>query len=102
MMKLQRTSAPDFLRRHYKEWGREFAENRKQNPRLPFSWKSYKGKRVNEWLVPELKRMSKNHCSFCDSFPLGTSSRQTIEHFRPKSKYQKRAFSSTTSHTGSF
>jgi len=87
MMKQDRPPAPDVLRRHYKEWGKAFAKKRKEYPGFRFQWKSYQGKRVNERLKPELIQMTANHCSFCDSYPLGTSADQTIEHFRPKSKY---------------
>ncbi len=92
MMKLERSPAPEFLQQNYKAWGHEFVEQRKQNSSHRFSWKSYEGKKVDKLLKPILVAMSKNHCSFCDSYPLGTASRQTIEHFRPKSQYPHLAY----------
>lgn len=35
--------------------------------------------------------MSQNHCAFCDG-RVGTESRETIEHFRPKSRYPELAY----------
>jgi len=92
MMKLERSPAPEFLQKNYKAWGHEFADKRKENPAYSFTWKSYEGKRVNEILREFLVSITRNHCSFCDSYPLGTASRQTIEHFRPKSQYPLLAY----------
>ncbi len=92
MMKLERTPAPEFLQKNYKTWGYEFADKRKENPAYSFTWKSYEGKRINEILRGFLVSMTRNHCSFCDSYPLGTASHQTIEHFRPKSQYPLLAY----------
>jgi uncharacterized protein (TIGR02646 family) len=92
MMKLNRPPAPEFLQRYYKKWGREFAEKRKNNPTYTFNWKMYKGKRVDQFLRQILDDMNRSHCTFCDSYPLGPSAEQTIEHFRPKSKYPRLAY----------
>ena len=35
--------------------------------------------------------MTQRHCAFCDG-PLGIESRETVEHFRPKSKFPELAF----------
>lgn len=87
MMKLERPPAPSWLKSNYKKWGKRFARKKGENPGYAFNWPSYEGKRINEHLKPLLIAMTANHCSFCDGYPLGTASRQTIEHFRPKSLF---------------
>ena len=43
-------------------------------------------------MIETLEELTANHCTFCDFFPLGAQSRQTIEHFKPKSQYPKLAY----------
>ncbi|RLC14856.1 MAG: TIGR02646 family protein [Deltaproteobacteria bacterium] len=88
MMKMERTPPPDFLRKHCRVWGREFAERREENPKYRFQWKSCEGRKVNEKLGEEFG----SHCAFCDGYPLGGFSHKTIEHFRPKSQYPRLAY----------
>lgn len=85
MMKMERKPPPDFLRKHCREWGQEFAEKRKENPNCLFQWKSCNGRKVNEKLGEEFG----SHCAFCDGYPLGTVSHKSVEHFRPKSLYPR-------------
>lgn len=85
MRKIDRPPAPDFLKNNYKKWGREYKKSKDKG--IAFKWKSYKGKPVNIPLCRELEKTTDNHCSFCDSYPLGISAHQTIEHFRPKTLY---------------
>lgn len=87
MNKINRPPAPDFLKNNYKKWGKQYKEDK--NKGNPFNWKSYEGERVNKILCRELEKITQNHCSFCDSYPLGVSAQQTIEHFRPKSGYPR-------------
>ncbi|MBC8045051.1 MAG: TIGR02646 family protein [Rhizobacter sp.] len=87
MMKLQRGAAPDFLKENYKQWGKDYEQMRLANPSTRFNWRSYAGVPVDKQLKSSLNAITKNHCSYCDGFPLGTTSLETIDHFRPKSKY---------------
>ncbi len=89
MMKLYRPNAPDFLAEHADNWGKEWEEKQKRDNR--FSWKVFEGKPVNQRILPILKEMTKEHCSFCDGFT-GETSRDTIEHFKPKSTYPREAY----------
>lgn len=89
MMKLNRPDAPNFLAENADKWGQEWEEKQKQG--IGFSWKSFEGKRVNEHLLPILRKMTQERCSFCDGFT-GEQSRDTIEHFKPKSTYPKEAY----------
>jgi uncharacterized protein (TIGR02646 family) len=87
MIKFTRSAAPKCLKK-YKQWGREYAA--KQPPR--FYWHRHQNRSVHNILLEELEKLTANHCTFCDGYPLGAQSRQTIEHFRPKSKYPKLAY----------
>ncbi|MDM8563772.1 retron system putative HNH endonuclease, partial [Candidatus Marithioploca araucensis] len=87
MMKFTRSAVPKCLKK-YKQWGREYTA--KQSPK--FYWHRYKNRSVHDILLEELEQLTANHCTFCDGYPLGAQSRQTIEHFRPKSKYPKLAY----------
>lgn len=79
MMELERPDAPHFLKTNYKTWGKEYK-------RIGvFRWKRYKE------LLKALKEMSRDHCSFCDGYPIGGTARQ-IEHFRPRETFPYLAF----------
>lgn len=91
MMKFLRPPQPAFLREHYKVWGREHKAKRDGDPTASFQWKSYLGQRVNQLLLSAFGDHGK-HCAFCDGYPLGTFARQTVEHFRPVSRYPRLAY----------
>ncbi len=91
MNKLSRCDCPDCLS-NWEKLGAEFKEKRETNPSHSFSWRNFKGQSIRTHLIPVLEEMTKNHCSFCDGYPLGTESRQTIEHFRPKSRFPELAY----------
>jgi uncharacterized protein (TIGR02646 family) len=86
-MKIERTSAPECLHQNYKQWGHEYATKSRNNSTYRFQWKKCKGKAVDVLIKPELVNITKNHCSYCDSYPLGTAAQQTIYHFRPKKQF---------------
>ena len=92
MMKFDRPPQPSFLVKNYKRWGREQKAKRLQDPTASFQWRIFQGKRVTEHLLEALTPAAKNHCAFCDGYPLGTFARQTLEHFRPKSLYPQLAY----------
>ena len=92
MMKQTRPPAPDYLNERYKEWGHRYAERLTQNRRATFYWPTIHGKRVNTLLMDDLERITLNHCAYCDASVLGASSRRTIDHFRPKSRFPLLAF----------
>jgi len=78
MIKIERTPAPAWLEENAQRWGAEYAN--KNNPR--FRWKSYKGSTVDKHLIPLLKDMTNDHCSFCDDYEIVGE----IERFRPTSR----------------
>lgn len=49
-----------------------------------FKWPKYKNQSLNRHLLPFLKALTQDHCSYCDGYPL-MSSDHTIDHFGPKS-----------------
>lgn len=78
-----RTDAPEILRANSEAWGKEYALKKAANPSHRFQWKSIKKNRANTIIIPHLKSMTDEHCSYCDSYPLGKSDK-TIDHFLPK------------------
>jgi uncharacterized protein (TIGR02646 family) len=91
MMPFKRGTPPVCLNK-YKQWGHEYAAKRQKNPKMSFYWHQYQNRAINHILIETLEGLTVNHCAFCDFFPLGAQSRQTIEHFRPKSQYPKLAY----------
>jgi uncharacterized protein (TIGR02646 family) len=93
MKKQRRTAAPRCLRERGAKWNERFAEKRECESSARFDWPQFENKSVREWVLPELRNMAQGHCSFCDGFPLEPTSKEPIEHFRPKSEFPKLAFS---------
>jgi uncharacterized protein (TIGR02646 family) len=91
MRKFQRVNQPAFLVDRWEAWGVDWERRRSKNPSAKFNWPQFKGKPLNELLLPPLKEQTQEHCSFCDSFPVSPPSDDTIEHFRPKSSFPREA-----------
>lgn len=92
MMKFDRPPQPAFLQEKYKQWGHDYHSKRQDNSAAPLVWRTYQGTRVNELILEALNAAAKDHCAFCDGYPLGVFARQTIEHFRPVSRYPRLAY----------
>jgi len=76
------------LKTHWEEWGVEYDRRVSDGGRSSdFQWKS-----AYNSLMSQLELLSKNHCSFCDSYPLGKDSKQTIEHYLPKNEYPRKPY----------
>jgi uncharacterized protein (TIGR02646 family) len=72
------------LEENHVQWSKEFAEYlEKDRKSARFSWK---GGLYSE-MRKQLGKISNEHCSFCDSYPLGDTSKETIEHYYPKADY---------------
>lgn len=84
MRPFTRTAAPGLLASFSKIWGEEYAVKKLEKPNYRFQWKSYKGLRVNLHILPALKQMTDEHCAYCDSYPPGHYSDNTVDHFLPK------------------
>ncbi|MCG8424980.1 MAG: TIGR02646 family protein [Proteobacteria bacterium] len=87
MRKAHRPSAPESLAEHGTAWSAEFAKLRAEDASYRFQWKSYQGQRVNQHLLPHLEAMTAGHCAYCDTYPFGTDSHETIDHFLPKARF---------------
>ncbi len=84
MHKLDRPLQPECLEANATKWTNAFVSARQKNPKYRFRWPQpdcYQAVRKR------LLEMTQAHCAFCDEI-LGTGSRETVEHFRPKSKIQ--------------
>jgi uncharacterized protein (TIGR02646 family) len=92
MMPCERPPCPDWLAEHCEDWGAEYAVRLAQDPAYRFSWKRWPGARVNHRLLPLLSEMTKEHCAYCDWFPMDTGTDPTIDHFRPKARYPEEAY----------
>ena len=66
-------------------YGEKYAQKRlaKAQSLFKFQWPQVKGKTLNQHLLPDLKAMTDDHCSYCDGFPLKRGD-DTIDHFHPK------------------
>jgi uncharacterized protein (TIGR02646 family) len=84
MRKQTRPPAPQVLTEHAEEWTAVWKQKLADDTSPAFPWPSVAGKTAREWILPSLRQMNQEHCSFCDSFPMSTSSKEPIEHFRPK------------------
>jgi uncharacterized protein (TIGR02646 family) len=91
MMKFFRPPQPAFLAENYRGWGREHKTKRDADTAAQFYWKTYFGERVNTLILQAFGAYA-DHCAFCDGYPLGPFARQTLEHFRPVSRYPRLAY----------
>lgn len=92
MRKQTRGAAPDFLASKWEEWGLAWEENLQKAKPSSWNWRQVENQKVNLKLLPKLKHQAGDHCSFCDSYPVSPPSNETIEHFRPKSKFPRLAW----------
>ncbi len=92
MRKFQRADAPEILREHHERWTTQWMELSQSNPRAQFSWYDFGGQSAREHILPSLAEQTAEHCSFCDAFPVQGVSKETVEHFRPKSRFPELAY----------
>ncbi len=86
MMKFERNKVetPSWLTEKWQKWGQQATKVRDKGKEV--KWYSYKKTPVNQHLVPLLRTITDNHCSFCDGFPMKQMT-EHIEHFKPKSTF---------------
>lgn len=92
MRRFQRRTEPEVLANNWQQWGEDWERRKKANPKASFHWHEVAGKPVNQLILPTLKAQTQSHCSFCDNFPVSPPSLETVEHFRPKSKFHREAY----------
>lgn len=78
------------LSTNYKNWGAEYKLHldSKKKQGIGFSWRM----KIYEPLKAELIKLTQGHCTFCDGYPIGAESKETIEHFYPKSDFPLLAY----------
>lgn len=88
MRKLARPDVPPCLRDNASLWTEEYVRGRADNPAYPFRWRS---EPCYQAIRASLAAMTQKHCAFCDG-GLGVTSRETVEHFRPKKSFPSQAY----------
>lgn len=88
MRKLARPAPPDCLANYAGQWTQDYVAARTQNPTHRFKWRNTE---CYQAIRQSLLAMTQSHCAFCDEI-VGTSSRETVEHFRPKSQFPQLAY----------
>lgn len=86
MMPCRRGPEPEILSREGEQIGRRYAAQRRDDPGARFTWPSRAGRSLLEVVREALAEMTAGHCSYCDGHPLGETSPETVDHFRPKSQ----------------
>lgn len=84
MRALIRPPEPAVLTLKAAKWNQQWADRRRENPSAAFTWYEHEKKSAREWILPDLRAMTNEHCTFCDAFPLQNMSLEPIEHFKPK------------------
>lgn len=87
MLPYARNAAPDCLKKNAPSWTNAFVRRRAENPSASYSWNRDCYDQIRSILSDSTGR----RCAFCDG-PIGTESRETIEHFRPKSLHPELAY----------
>ena len=90
MRPFKRSETPPILAECGGEWSKKWVI--RQKDKKDFDWPTVDGNRINHILLQSLMPQTQEHCSFCDVFPVSPPSKDTIEHFRPKSKFSSEAF----------
>jgi uncharacterized protein (TIGR02646 family) len=93
MRKFQRAPEPEVLQQNSERWTDQWIELLNSSAKARFTWYQIGGRTAREYILPILAEQTSYHCSFCDAFPVGGVSKETIEHFRPKSQFPKLAYS---------
>jgi uncharacterized protein (TIGR02646 family) len=88
----KRPKIPRFLRENAPRWNAESVKRSKRGRGSNWSIQSFNSKRVYQLILPHLIEMTLKHCAYCDGFPLGATSRKTIDHFRPRSSRPEETF----------
>jgi uncharacterized protein (TIGR02646 family) len=78
------------LAANWQTWGQEYKTflDTKKASGVGFSWRQ----NIYEPLRNELRLLTNWHCSFCDGYPIGETSKETIEHYFPKNDYPLQAY----------
>ena len=92
MTPVVRPPSPEVLTERAARWTAALLARRADDVAATFYWPEVDGIAVNQLVLPTLLRMTARHCAYCDHFELGDGSRETIDHFRPKSTFPEHAY----------
>lgn len=81
-----RSASPPVIAAHGAEIGAAYAEAKRRNPRLAFSWPTIGGVSVAQEARATLAAMTDGRCSYCDGYPIDATGEAQIDHFRPKGR----------------
>ncbi len=95
MRKFTRAAEPAVLQANCTKWNAQWVERCQAAPSPAFAWYVADGKSAREHILPALRAQTQRHCSFCDAFPVEGVSIETIEHFKPKSRFPEHAYTWT-------
>ncbi|WP_145515682.1 retron system putative HNH endonuclease [Yersinia aleksiciae] len=88
MYKITRIAPPESLSANYEAWTQRYQTDKASTPTKSFRWYNVACyQETRERLIS----MTQGHCAFCDG-PVGTESRETVEHFKPKSRFPELVF----------
>jgi uncharacterized protein (TIGR02646 family) len=78
------------LHENWELWGKEYHAFRATEGQdgQDFSWRNG----IYLELRDQLSLMTNGHCSFCDGYPIGSQSKETIEHYYPKAQFPLQAY----------
>lgn len=88
MRKVIRNQPPECLITGAPDWTKDFVAARNADSSYRFTWRS---DACYQALRKQLVAMTQGHCAFCDG-AIGTESRETVEHFRPKGAFEHLAY----------
>jgi len=98
MMPMEREPEPEILLKNGVGWTKAWLkrlQSHVMNPNFTkpgFKWPIKNKMPLNQHIMKALLRMTANHCSYCDGFPMGVMTTNTIDHFKPKETYPDQAF----------
>jgi uncharacterized protein (TIGR02646 family) len=92
MMRCTRPAPPQILVTSAVAFTKAWIAKLNAKPKGKWTWPQKGTVKSRDQIVSALQGMTDNHCSFCDSAPLGQASRKEIEHLRPKSIFPEHAF----------
>ena len=102
MINFKKGSAPicliqkgDGITKNYIVWANNWNTKLKRTPpNKSWNWYIYKGKSVNSILIEKLRKLTDDHCSFCDKYAPEADS-DSIEHLLPKMIFPLKSFTWT-------
>ena len=83
---------PELLERYREALLHADTAKRSTNPKARFEWGEREGHALLAIVREALARMTDGHCSYCDGHPINDTGQETVDHFRPKSKFRELAY----------